>query len=209
MSTATETKLDVEISITESAPCTKRIALSVPAKTIDQRLEHALSAFMSTANFPGFRKGKAPRALVEKRVGDALLNETRGQLISEAYSRAIEDHNLRPISEPRPVDGDAMPELVRGKPFKFAVEIEVAPDFSIPEFGNFEVRKPIIEVGAEHIDGEILRQSYRWGTPTRTEGPFEHLDRMLSENGNPELRSLEALLDALGFRLSITQKEAS
>ena len=181
MSTATETKLDVEISITESAPCTKRIALSVPAKTIDQRLEHALSAFMSTANFPGFRKGKAPRALVEKRVGDALLNETRGQLISEAYSRAIEDHNLRPISEPRPVDGDAMPELVRGKPFKFAVEIEVAPDFSIPEFGNFEVRKPIIEVGAEHIDGEILRQSYRWGTPTRTEGPFEHLDRMLGK----------------------------
>ena len=181
MATATETQLDVEISITETAPCTKRISLSVPAKTIDARLEMALASFISEASFPGFRKGKAPRSLVEKRVGGALIQETRNQIMSEAYSRAIEENKLRPISDPRPVEGDAVPELARGKAFKFNVEIEVAPDFDVPDFSNLEVKKPTIEVTGEHIDGEILRQSYRWGTPARIEGPFEHLDRMLGK----------------------------
>ena len=181
MSTATDSQLDVEITITETAPCTKRIALRVPASTIDARLETALASFMSDAAFPGFRKGKAPRSLVEKRFGGALIQETRNQIMSEAYSRAIEDHKLRPISEPRPVDGEAAPELARGKDFAFKVEIEVAPDFVVPDFSGIQVKRPMIEVTAEHIDGEILRQSYRWGTPARIEGPFEHLDRMLGK----------------------------
>lgn len=181
MATATENQLEVAITITETAPCTKRIALKVPASEVDTRLEMALSAFIADAALPGFRKGKAPRALVEKKVGGALLNETRGQLMSEAYSKAIEENKLRPISDPRPVEGDAIPELARGKDFSFSVEIEVAPDFEIPDFAKFEVKKPTLEVNKDHVDGEILRQSYRFGTPARIEGPFERLDRMLGK----------------------------
>jgi trigger factor len=181
MSTAPDQQLDVEISISEAAPCTKRIALNVPASTINARMETALSAFISQASFPGFRKGKAPRALVEKRVGGDLMQETRNRIISEAFSRAVEQHKLRPISDPRPVEGEPVPELARGKAFKLNLEIEVAPDFEIPDFSKIEVKRPTIEVNDEHISGEILRQSYRWGTPSRIEGPFEHLDRMLGK----------------------------
>jgi trigger factor len=181
MATATETQLDVEIKITETAPCTKRIALKVPASEVDARLELALSAFLADAALPGFRKGKAPRALVEKRVGGALLNETRGQIMSEAYSKAIQDNKLTPISDPRPVDGETVPELARGKDFSFTVEIEVAPEFATPDFSTFEVKRPTIEVTKDHVDGEILRQSYRFGTPSRIEGPFDRLDRMLGK----------------------------
>jgi trigger factor len=181
MATATESQLDVEITLTETAPCTKQIKLHVPAAAVDARLELALSAFMSDAALPGFRKGKAPRALLEKRFGGSILNETRGQLMSEAYTKAIEDNKLRPISEPRPVDSEVIPELTRGKPFYFTVEIEVAPEFATPDFTSFEVKKPTIEVTPDHIEGEILRQSYRWGTPARIEGPLENLDRMLGK----------------------------
>jgi trigger factor len=181
MATATENQLEVAITITDTAPCTKRIALKVPASEVDARLELALSTFIAEASLPGFRKGKAPRALVEKRVGGALINETRGQLMSEAYSKAIEEHKLRPISDPRPVEGDQIPDLARGKDFAFAVEIEVAPEFDVPDFAGFEVKKPTLEVTQEHVDGEILRQSYRFGTPSRIEGPLERLDRMLGK----------------------------
>jgi trigger factor len=181
MATATENQLEVAITITDTAPCTKRVALKVPASEVDARLELALSTFIAEASLPGFRKGKAPRALVEKRVGGALINETRGQLMSEAYSKAIEEHKLRPISDPRPVEGDQIPDLARGKDFAFAVEIEVAPEFDVPDFAGFEVKKPTLEVTQEHVDGEILRQSYRFGTPNRIEGPLERLDRMLGK----------------------------
>jgi trigger factor len=177
MATATETQLDVEIKITETAPCTKRIAIKVPASEVDARLELALSAYLADAALPGFRKGKAPRALVEKRVGGALLNETRGQLMSEAYSKAIQDNKLTPISDPRPVDGETVPELARGKDFSFTVEIEVAPEFATPDFSTFEVKRPTIEVTKDHVDGEILRQSYRFGTPSRIDGPFDRRPR--------------------------------
>ena len=181
MATATDSQLDVEITVTETAPCTKQIRLRVPASAVNARVDMAMATFMADASLPGFRKGKAPKALLEKRFGPAIVQETRQQVMSEAYSRAVDEHKLRPITDPRPVAGETVPELARGSDFAFSVEIEVAPEFDLPDFGGFEVRKPIIEVTADHVDGEILRQSYRWGTPERIEGPFENLDRMLGK----------------------------
>ncbi|MFM7261402.1 MAG: trigger factor, partial [bacterium] len=181
MATATDSQLDVEITVTETAPCTKQIKLRVPASAVATRVDMAMATFMADASLPGFRKGKAPKALLEKRFGPAIMQETRQQVMSEAYSRAVEDHKLRPITDPRPVAGEAIPEIARGADFAFSVEIEVAPEFDVPEFSGFEVRKPTIEVTNDHVDGEILRQSYRWGTPARIEGPFENLDRMLGK----------------------------
>ncbi len=181
MATATETPLDVQITVTETGACAKRITMQIPAASIDTRLGDALSALVNEAALPGFRKGKAPRALIEKRFGANILNEARGQIMSDAYQRAIEENKLRPISEPRPVAGETVPELQRGKGFAFSVEIEVAPDFAVPEFSAYEVKKPTIEVTSEHIDGEILRQSYRWGSPAKLEGALENLDRMLGK----------------------------
>ncbi|MCE2885468.1 MAG: trigger factor [Planctomycetaceae bacterium] len=181
MATATDSQLDVEITVTETAPCTKQIRLRVPASAVNARVDMAMATFMADASLPGFRKGKAPKALLEKRFGPAIVQETRQQVMSEAYSRAVEEHKLRPITDPRPVAGETVPELARGSDFAFSVEIEVAPEFDLPDFSGFDVRKPTIEVTNEHVDGEILRQSYRWGTPERIEGPFENLDRMLGK----------------------------
>jgi len=180
-SAATDSTLDVEIKLSETAPCTKRIAFSVPADAVDGRLDMAFASFAAEAALPGFRRGKAPRPLLEKRFGGAILAETRNQLMSEAYSKAIEEHKLRPNGDPRPVEGATVPELGRGKAFAFEVELEVAPEFELPDFTALEVRKPTIEVTDAHVDGEILRQRYRWGTPSRIEGPFERLDRMLGK----------------------------
>ena len=66
MSTATDQPLDVEITVTDTAPCAKRLSLTVPAAEVDARLELAFTAFIADAALPGVRKGKAPRALVEK-----------------------------------------------------------------------------------------------------------------------------------------------
>jgi trigger factor len=181
MATATDTPLDVEITLIDIGPCAKQIKFHIPAKSIDTRLSDALSALAGEAAVPGFRKGKAPRGLIEKKFGANLLNEARGQIMSDAYQRALDENKLRPISEPRPVTGEVVADLQRGKSFTFSVEIEIAPEFAVPDFTSYEVKKPTIDVTQEHIDGEILRQSYRWGAPARLEGTLEHLDRMLGK----------------------------
>jgi trigger factor len=181
MSNATETSTDLEIGIADTAPCTKEIRITMPADAVGARIDLAMGEFLRGAALPGFRPGKAPRALVEKRFGQAIVDETRGQVIQEGYRRALEEHKIRPLGDPRPVGGDELPEFTRGKAFTLAFEVEVAPSFDLPDFASFEVKRPMIEVTPEHIDAEILRQSYRWGAPERIEGPFEHLDRMLGK----------------------------
>jgi trigger factor len=179
--TTTAESIEVDIQVADTAPCAKRITLTVPASAVNARLDAAFKSFAAGAQVPGFRKGKAPRALLEKRLGDSLGSETRQQVMAEAYQKALETKSLRPISEPMQIEGAAIPMLERGKPFVFQVDIETLPDFEIKGADAITVKRPIVEIKQEHIDGELLRQCYRFGTPVRIEGPFEHLDRMVGK----------------------------
>jgi len=178
MSNATA-EISPEVKVEDAGPACKRITVTVPAKAVDARLETSFGNLANEAQLPGFRKGKAPRGLLEKRFGESLLQETRSQLLSETYSKAIEEHKLRPVSEPTLAEGSKEPEIARGKAFTFTLEVEVAPDFKLPSTDGIEVQKPMFEITDEHVNGELRRQGYRFGTPDRITGPFQPLDRML------------------------------
>ena len=90
MSTATDSQLDVEITVTETAPCTKQIKLRVPAAAVDGRLEAAFGSFAMAAAMPGFRKGKAPRNLLEKKFGKAMLDDLKFELLNRSFEEAKE-----------------------------------------------------------------------------------------------------------------------
>ncbi len=178
MSNATA-EISPEVKVEDAGPACKRITVTVPAKAVDARLETSFGNLANEAQLPGFRKGKAPRGLLEKRFGESLLQETRSQLLSETYSKAIEEHKLRPVSEPTLAEGSKEPEIARSKAFTFTLEVEVAPDFKLPSTDGIEVQKPMFEITDEHVNGELRRQGYRFGTPERITGPFQPLDRML------------------------------
>lgn len=184
MTTATEATPNTVV-VEETSPTTRRITITVPAETVDERIELSYGTLRSESALPGFRKGKAPRTLLEKRFGPTILKETRTQLVADAYSKAIEEKAIRPVTDPELAAESRDVELVRGKPFTFAVDVEVIPEFAIPELEGMEIKRPSIEVSTEHVDEEILRQRYRWGVPNRIDGPFENLDRMI---GRAEVR---------------------
>ncbi len=178
MSNATA-ELNPEVKVEDAGPARKRITVTLSAKAVDARIESGFSNLQGEAQLPGFRKGKAPRGLLEKRFSDSILQETRGQLVSETYTKAVEAHKLRPIGEPELPEGTAEILIVRGKPFSFTLEVEVAPDFTLPNTDGIPVQRPIFAITDEHVQGEIRRQGYRLGTPNRITGPFQALDRML------------------------------
>ena len=177
MTTATETPF--EITVTDVNPTTKRIAVTAPAAAVAERLDAALAALQAQSALPGFRRGKAPTSLLAKRFGPGLADETRSQIFQTALSEAIEKNGIKPIGDPTLVPGSASESVERGKPFSFAVEVEVVPAFTLPSLEGIPVQKPVIEVTEKHLDDEILRQRYRFGTPNRIEGAFEHRDRMV------------------------------
>ena len=152
------------VVIEDVGPARKRITITIPETTINERLENSLVTLMAEAEIPGFRRGRAPRRLIEKRFGRMMENETKNQLIASAYSEAIEANKLAVLGEPD--DNGTIEELTleTGKPLTFSVEVEVPPEFELPELSGMEVFKPIIEVDDKMVDEQIERLGVNEGT---------------------------------------------
>ena len=173
--------LETSVEITDAGSCAKSLTITVPAKAVDERLEMSIGSLAAEASVPGFRKGHVPRSILEKRFGGAMRHETRGQLLSDAFSSAIETHKLEVLGDPQFDESVALLELEPGKDFVFSVEVEVMPEFDLPDLGGVPVTKPEMEIDDSHIDGELTRTRYRLGKPSTIEGPFELLDRMMGQ----------------------------
>ncbi|MDZ4755128.1 MAG: trigger factor [Phycisphaerae bacterium] len=180
MATSTATEITPNtVTVEEISPTTRRITITIPADAVNDRIEMSFGTLQLETALPGFRKGKAPKHLLEKRFGGALLKETRSQLVADSYSKALEEKSVRPVSDPELSPESMTQELVRGQPFTFTVDVEVVPEFEMPNLDGIPVRRPVVNVIEEHIDQELLRQRYRWGTPSRIDGQLTHLDRMV------------------------------
>jgi len=144
------------VTITDAGPSRKKISIEIPAEAVSEKVQQSLDALTFEAQLPGFRKGRVPRGLIERRFGPQVREEARSQLVSSAYAQAIEEHKLRVIGEPVI---ESLPELdpERGEPLSFDVEVEVLPEFEIPEFEGIKVYKPRLEVTDDRVEEEIDR----------------------------------------------------
>ncbi|MEO1535462.1 MAG: trigger factor [Planctomycetota bacterium] len=161
-------------TVKENGPTSRTVSIEVSADTIAARLGESFDALLTEVALPGFRKGHAPRQLVEKRFGDRIRDEAKGQLVSSAYSEAIEEHGLKVVGDPVSEQLDLV-EIVDGEPLKFDVEVEVRPEFDMPELDGLELKRPTGDVTDEMIDAEVEKLCL-------AEGELE--DREVAEGGD-------------------------
>ena len=143
-----------KVTIEDAGPCRKKIAIEIPADVVSAKLNESLDTMMHEAPIPGFRKGRAPRRLIERRFGGALRDETKRQLMSSAYAEAVEQHQLKVLGDPSS-ETFANAEVEEGKPLVFDVEVEVVPEFELPCLEGIKVLKPSAEVPDELVETEI------------------------------------------------------
>jgi trigger factor len=181
MTTATTEQPAYTVTIEDAGPACKRVKITIPVEAVESRLAESMGVMASQTVLPGFRKGKAPRSLIERRFGPAIRLETRNQLIADAYSKAIQDHQLKPVGEPQmEKESDAL-ELKPGQPLEFSLTVEVVPDFDLPVLEGLTIKRPVIEVADEHVNLELQRQQFRFGHAERIQGPFQAYDRILCD----------------------------
>ena len=179
MTDTTETSIDFDIKVEDVGPARKRISVNVPSDAIDQQMTASLGTLQAQAQLPGFRKGKAPRHLLQRRFGSAMQEETAQKLVRESYEKAITDNKLAVLGEPEVIGGEESLKLDEGKPFAFELEVEIVPEFEFPDFEKIEIMRPQLEVGDDLIQAEIDRQCLRAGKAEQIETDFQPLDRML------------------------------
>lgn len=125
------------------------LTIEVDAAKVDAALERAYRKVAQQVNIPGFRKGKAPRKIIEARLGkEALYDEALEELIPEAYREAIEQELIDPIDQPQLSDI----EIEEGKPLRFRAEVSVVPEVQLGEYKGIQVEKLVEQVEEKDID---------------------------------------------------------
>jgi trigger factor len=150
------TTAEHQVTVSDVGPSRKKITIEVPAEVVSGKIKESVDTLAVEAELPGFRKGRVPRRLVEKRFGSSIRSETKNQIVADAYNRAVEEHGLKVVGEPSS-EGLAEAELAEGKAFKFEVEVEVLPEFALPELKGIKVYKPLLEVSDEAVESELER----------------------------------------------------
>ncbi|MCX5689383.1 MAG: trigger factor [Planctomycetota bacterium] len=143
-----------KVSVQDAGPSRKKISIEIPAETVSEKLVGSVDLLVGQAALPGFRRGKAPRWLVEKQFGTAVKKEAKTELVSAAVSKAVQDLNLQVLGS-YPTESLNKAELAAGKPFVFDVEVEVLPEFTLPELNGIAVKKPQISITDEMVAEEL------------------------------------------------------
>jgi trigger factor len=143
------------VTIEDAGPSRKRLRFSIPAKVVADQIENSMGALAMNASLPGFRPGRAPRRLIEKRFGEGVRQEAKNQIIASAYSKAIQDHKIAVIGDPE--GNDELAKLVPepGRDMTFHVEVDVMPEFDLPSVDGLEVLKPLITPTDEQVEEQI------------------------------------------------------
>jgi len=144
------------IKIEDIGPCRKKISIDVPSTAVDEAMENAFVAVSHEAAIPGFRKGRAPRRLVEKRFGSYVKDETRSRLCTAAYQEAVEENKLKVLGHP-PAEYFEDIQIEAGNPVHIEVEVEVMPEFDLPDLKDIEVLKPEATLPDGIVDEEIKK----------------------------------------------------
>jgi trigger factor len=165
---------DYPVEVEEAGPATKKVHVKIPRERIATFAERSLGQIRGETALPGFRRGKVPRHLLEKRFGKALRDQVQQDLIRESYQHALAKNNITPISEPEFENPEGL-KLPDNDDFSYTFTIEVAPDFEMPSFDDLKLRKPKIAIKDEHVQQALqnLREQQGSLVPVEDRGVRE------------------------------------
>ncbi len=157
------------------SPTRVRLSVEVPYEELSQHLTQAYQQIGAQVRVPGFRPGKAPRAVIDQRVGkDTIHAQTIDNALPRKIADAYAENEIRPLGRPS-VDFEST-ELKENEEFNFTVEVDVAPDFDLPELNELTVTVDSTDVTDEQVDQEIENLRLRFGTLKTADRPAQNGD---------------------------------
>lgn len=137
-----------------------KLTVNVPFAELDQEIDQAYAAIAQQVSIPGFRKGKAPRQLIDARFGRGpILEQVVNDMLPSRYEQAVQSEDLKVIGQP-----DVDISKIEDKDFvEFTAEVDVRPEFEIPDFSEISITVPAIKAGEEDVDKALEDLAERFG----------------------------------------------
>lgn len=166
-----------------------KLTVEVPADELEKAIDGVYQKTKKNIAMPGFRKGKAPRHMIERMYGKGVfLEDAANDLLPNAYAKAVEESELEVVSRP----AIEVTQIEPGKPFVFVAEVALKPDVTLGEYKGVEVAKVDVEVKDEEVDEELRKEQEKNSRLLAVE------DRP-AENGDIVTMDYEGFIDGKSF----------
>lgn len=165
------------------------LTVEVPAEEVNGALDKAFKKVVKEINVPGFRKGKMPRQMFEKRFGvESLYQDALDFILPDAYANAVEETGINPVDRPE-ID---IEKLEKNEPLVFTAKVIVKPEVELGEYKGLEVSKEDTDVTDEEIEQQLKESQERMAELTvKEDGQVE--------NGDTAVIDFEGFVDGEAF----------
>lgn len=151
----------MQVSVENTSALERRMTVQIPAEQVDSVVKTRLQSMTRTVRLDGFRPGKVPFKVVERKFGPQVRLEALGELISSTYQEAIQQQNLRPAGDPQ----IEPPQAAGGETLEYVATFEVYPEFEPAAVSDIQVTRPQAEVTDADVDGmldKLRKQRVEW-----------------------------------------------
>ncbi len=148
-------KLKQSVEMRDTGPCRKHIKVAVDRGDIDSRLNEQYSKLVEDSSVPGFRPGKAPRKVIERRFHKDVFDQVKAEVMLQSLEQLAEENDVAPLSPP---DLDpAKIDIPKDGPLIYEFEVEVRPQFDLPNYKGLKLRRPVHNFTDEEVTAEERR----------------------------------------------------
>ena len=166
----------MEVTVEEVNSATRRIKLILAASKVGAEFDRRVGELSKSVSVAGFRKGKVPRKIVEKRFGEDIRNESVLELANEQINSALSDNESqvvgRPVLENYSIDEET-------KNYEVSIQYEIYPEFTVKDISDCHTIWPVVTVTEQDIDREIKDWKDQYQLWESVERPAQLNDRLL------------------------------
>lgn len=143
----------MQVSIETTSELSRKMTVQVPEEKIQEQVSKRLKSLAGKVKLDGFRPGKAPQSVIQKRYGAGVREEVLAELIQSSFYDAVREEKLNPVAGPK-----ITPEAsLEGQGLKYVADFEVMPEFVLFPLEQMEVSRFVCEVTEEDVDTMLLR----------------------------------------------------
>jgi trigger factor len=142
---------NLKVDISKGQSWTRFLSIEVPSEKVDEKFREVYDNFRNKAKVPGFRPGKVPMNIIEKKYDSDVRAEVLEALVDEAYKQAIIQKNVWPLANPVVSEVN----FEKNQPLKFKAEIEIRPEIKLKKYKGFRVEKIVRKVAEKDVGDSI------------------------------------------------------
>ncbi len=182
--------VNINANIENLSSVKKRISVEIGPDDVNRRIRDAYRNLGKRVRVPGFRPGKVPMEILERRFGRQVTDDLTRTLINETLPQVLQDNNIEPVTFPL-IENDV---VKKGEAFKYTATIEVNPEIDIKDehYKGIEIQKEKLNVTEEDVEEQLKRIQFNYGKLVSLEedrglqeGDFAVLEYEAFEDGNP------------------------